>query len=345
VYAIKDVDDILNFITSGIVWAFDIIAPEKEIRVKQGQNLYLTRETLEAMRKRNSATGKRYCNLRNEVSRLIRRDKQDSNLLSLKKARNDPKVLWQLGDQELGKVRLSLPASITGANGPTTTPMEAADVMNKFFIDKVDDLRKKALLPRETPEDLQETPDDLQDAPHVAQEVDNVLQEANDDTMLSSQVPPFHFKFANAKRTSEAKKGLNNTEALGVEEIPTSVLKKGVEILAGPISHLVNRSLAEGKVPAQFKIVRVHPIHKGKRKPREDPRSYRPVSILPAMSKVLESLVKGDLEAHLKRVNGLPGSQYGFRPKRSCTSALAYAQAGWLAGAAKGHVVGLMAFD
>jgi hypothetical protein len=59
---------------------------------------------------------------------------------------------------------------------------------------------------------------------------------------------------------------------------------------------------------------------------------------------VLESLVKGDMEAHLKRVNGLPGSQYGFRPKRSCTSALAHAQAGWLSGAAKGQVIGLMAF-
>jgi hypothetical protein len=89
----------------------------------------------------------------------------------------------------------------------------------------------------------------------------------------------------------------------------------------------------------------VHPIHKGKGKPREDPGSYRPLSILPAMSKVLESLVKGDLEAHLKRVNGLPCSQYGFRPKRSCNLALAHAQAGWLSGAAKGQVVGLMAFD
>jgi hypothetical protein len=65
----------------------------------------------------------------------------------------------------------------------------------------------------------------------------------------------------------------------------------------------------------------------------------------PAMSKVLETIVKGDLEEHLKRVNGLRGSQYGFRPKRSCTSALAHAQAGWLSGAAKGKVIGLMAFD
>jgi hypothetical protein len=140
VYAIRDVDVILDFIMAGIVSALDIIAPEKEIRVKKGQNLYLTRETLEAIRKPDSATSKRYRNLRNEVSRLVKRDKQDSNLLSLKKACNDPKFLWQLADQALGKDRPSLHASITGANGPTTTPMEAADVMNQFFIDKVDNL-------------------------------------------------------------------------------------------------------------------------------------------------------------------------------------------------------------
>jgi hypothetical protein len=96
---------------------------------------------------RNAATGRRYRDLRNKVSRLVRRDKQDSNLLSLKKASNDPKVLWHLADQALGKDRLSLPASITGANGPTKTPMEAAEVMNQFFIDEVDDLQKKTLLP------------------------------------------------------------------------------------------------------------------------------------------------------------------------------------------------------
>jgi hypothetical protein len=115
--------------------------------------------------------------------------------------------------------------------------------------------------------------------------------------------------------------------------------------LAGPVAHVMNRSLAEGKVPAQFKIGRDHPIHKGKGKLREDPASYRTVSILPALSKVMETKVKENLEDHLRKVNGLPGSQCGFRPKRSCTSALAHAQAGWLLGVAKGQVVGLMAFD
>jgi hypothetical protein len=104
-YAIKDVDDILQYITTGIISALNVVAPKREIRMKKGPNLYLTRETLEAMKKRDAATGRRYRSLRNEVSRLVSRDKQDSNLLSLKKASNDPKVLWHLADQVLGKDR------------------------------------------------------------------------------------------------------------------------------------------------------------------------------------------------------------------------------------------------
>jgi hypothetical protein len=73
------------------------------------------------------------------------------------------------------------------------------------------------------------------------------------------------------KRTLEAIKSLNNTEAFGTDSMPTSVLKKGVEVLAGPISHLVNRSLAKGRVSAALKIGLVHLIHKGKGMPREDP--------------------------------------------------------------------------
>jgi hypothetical protein len=98
-------------------------------------------------------------------------------------------------------------------------------------------------------------------------------------------------------------------QAMGIDNIPTSVLKKGVEVLAEPISHLVNRSLAEGRVLEAFKVSKVFPIFKGKGKAHEDPASYRLVSILPAMSKILETSVKGDLEEHLTRVNGLPEAQ------------------------------------
>ncbi|QQP55221.1 Putative RNA-directed DNA polymerase from transposon BS [Caligus rogercresseyi] len=101
------------------------------------------------------------------------------------------------------------------------------------------------------------------------------------------------------------------TEALGVDGIPVSVLKKGIEVLAGPISHLVNRSLASGTVPAALKLSNVLPIYKGKS--AADPASYRPVCILPALSKILETVVKTDFEIHLAKTEALPNTQFGFR--------------------------------
>jgi hypothetical protein len=63
------------------------------------------------------------------------------------------------------------------------------------------------------------------------------------------------------------------------------------------------------------------------------------------MSKVLETSVKLDLEKHLARVDSLPGAQNSFQAKRSCTSPMAHMHAGWLTGAERGQVVGIMAFD
>jgi hypothetical protein len=69
------------------------------------------------------------------------------------------------------------------------------------------------------------------------------------------------------------------------------------------------------------------------------------VAILCALSKVLETVAKEDLEAHMKKHNILPTLQHGFRKGRSCTTALATAHAAWVAGKAKGKVVAVVRFD
>jgi hypothetical protein len=106
-----------------------------------------------------------------------------------------------------------------------------------------------------------------------------------------------------------------------------------------------NVSLSTGKVPSRFKQALVIPVYKGKGKKRVEPASYRPVSLLPAASKILELLVKEDLEKYLAAVNGLPPSQFGFRPGRSTVTALAAAHAAWLAASRSGEAVGILAFD
>jgi hypothetical protein len=81
----------------------------------------------------------------------------------------------------------------------------------------------------------------------------------------------FNFAFVSVAKTLKVVLGLNPTEALGIDGIPVSVLKRGFEVLASPIAYLCNRSMATGKVPAGLKMGIVHPVHKGSGKKHADP--------------------------------------------------------------------------
>jgi hypothetical protein len=141
------------------------------------------------------------------------------------------------------------------------------------------------------------------------------------------------FSFANAA-----------TAALDTDGIPVTILKMGSDVLAGPISHLVNMLLASGIVPEGFKTALIHPVYKGGEKSRKEPALYRPVAILCAMLKVLKTVAKEDLEAFMKANIILPTSQHGFRKGRSCTTALATTDAAWVS-ANKLKVVAVIGFD
>jgi hypothetical protein len=112
-----------------------------------------------------------------------------------------------------------------------------------------------------------------------------------------------------------------------------------------PISHLVKLSLSAGVFPSAFKTAIIHPVYKGGGKVRNDPASYRPVAILCALYKVLETVAKEDLETFMEANDILPTSKDRFRKGRSCTMVLATAHAAWVSAKAKGKVVAAVGFD
>jgi hypothetical protein len=243
--------------------------------------------------------------------------------------------MWDLAKMSMGQARRSLPSDLVVNGVRTSSAAETAAAVNTEFIDKIRRIRTDLAIPSLrslawSARPLPVTP------PSDAQ---------SDSSSDLTEKARFSFAFANAKKISRIIKGLKSTGAVGLDGIPVNVLKLGREALAGPISHLVNRSLASGVVPRGFKMARVAPVFKGKGKKATDPASYRPVSILPAMSKVLELVVKEAVESHLAKVNGLPNSQFGFRPKRSTTAAVATAHALWTKARQEGNYVGVLLFD
>ena len=80
-----------------------------------------------------------------------------------------------------------------------------------------------------------------------------------------------------------------------------SIIKQSIQIISGPLAHIMNLSIARGVVPDQMKIARVLPLFKA------DDQSlftnYRPVSVLPSFSKFLERIIYNRLYGYLTNLH------------------------------------------
>ena len=90
-----------------------------------------------------------------------------------------------------------------------------------------------------------------------------------------------------------------------------------------PLTILFNKSLSEGQFPTSWKEARVTPIFKGKGSASQ-PTNYRPISLLPCLSKVFERLVFKRVYQHLTDNRLLSETQSGYRPSHSTQFQLIY---------------------
>ena len=69
--------------------------------------------------------------------------------------------------------------------------------------------------------------------------------------------------------------------------------------MVGPLTTLFNLSITLNKVPDEWKEAIVSPVFKGGRKDRQDPGSYRPISLTSCVARTMEKLVNGQVLNYL----------------------------------------------
>ena len=107
-----------------------------------------------------------------------------------------------------------------------------------------------------------------------------------------------------------------------LDVIPTSLLKSCSTAFSGIIAHLANLTFQFGQFPAKFKLAQITPLLKQKGLDTAEPSSYRPISNLNTISKILERLVLTRITSHLNMSGSLDQFQSAYRSGYSTETAL-----------------------
>ena len=108
----------------------------------------------------------------------------------------------------------------------------------------------------------------------------------------------------------------------GLDNISTQILKQTMKEVATPLTHIVNLSLYHGIFPNDMKLAKIVPVFKNGNTKLFN--NYRPISILPAFSKILDKIVCNRLLHFLETKYILYKHQYGFRKNHNTVSILSF---------------------
>ena len=136
-----------------------------------------------------------------------------------------------------------------------------------------------------------------------------------------STPPPFSM-YLTPLDSAETEKYLTDmkTSAAGCDDISPKLLKLTVSSISLPLTHIINLSFKTGIFPDNLKQAKVMPLHKSGSK--NDINNYRPISILPAFSKIFEKAISTRLVNYLQNNSLLADCQHGFRSKHSTETAI-----------------------
>lgn len=144
---------------------------------------------------------------------------------------------------------------------------------------------------------------------------------------LSVEYPPF----GNAnlptvelspEQVADAVKGIRSRKSPGLDGITGSVVKELHKVAPELLLALMQLCLDDGTFSSNWKTAKVIPLLKSSEKPKDKAKSYRPICLLSAWSKVLEKImVKRLCDDCLNNGASISSTQFGFTEGKSTVDA------------------------
>ncbi len=152
---------------------------------------------------------------------------------------------------------------------------------------------------------------------NTSEVINNVENINNDYKQYLTNKTDKIFKFEEIREESiiHIINGLKNTNTTGHDLLSNKLLKLIKCEIAKPLTFIINQCLHTGYFPDKLKLARIRPLFK--KGDKNAITNYRPISILPSVSKIFERVIHKQLSSYLENNNLLTKTQYGYRNRHS----------------------------
>lgn len=278
----------------------------KRVQISKRHKTFIKPETKDLIKARNSmykhaketdspTSWILYRQLRNKVTSLIRKDRNEKLLKSVNSETSDSRNIWKQAKNRIGWNK-NLAPNILAINGkPITSPKEIAEAINEANLNKI----------KETTEALQVDEEDPTE--YIKKKINN-----NNNKFSFHKITEEQLK----TQLKETKK----SNSAGIDTIPMNILLKTSSALIKPITHLINRVIETKKYPENLKISKAIPLLKQQKDPK-NPLSYRLIHLLPAISKILERALFSQWILYLENNKLISSVHHGGRMNHSTITA------------------------
>lgn len=236
---------------------------------------------------------------RNEVHSIIQKEKSEYYYKAFEECRHKSSKMWKLiNELSYNKFReTSAPSKLLTQEGRVVTEIrDICDCFNDFF-SSVGSI--------------------------LANQIPNVHNNMTTTcTATTSEADFYTISQWSPTTSSEISKIIDSLKintSSGLDGINTKCIRCVKDTIVDELAKCINQCLEKGVFPNSLKIAKVSPIYKSGSK--LDPGNYRPISVLPVLSKVFERVLYNRLNTHLDTQHFLYEKQYGFRQKSNTLSA------------------------
>lgn len=302
VYNANDANEAYDLFAEDFLMLYNLCFPTKTVTIKTNtRTKWISRGIKICSRKqrkllwsyrfkpdcKNKLDFKNYTKIYKKIIQLTQKS-QNNHFINT--SQNKSKAAWQVINKSKYRLPQQLIPSLKKGVFTITHPKEIANEFNNFFVDVIENNIQSNVTPASK----------------------NIFNNLASQSLFMQPVSP--------NDLIKIIHNLKNTTTVGYDGVCTQVVKYTKEVIARPLTHIINLCITNGVFPNSLKKVIIKPLFK--KDDKLDVKNYRPIAKIPIFSKIFEKVIYNSIYNYFEKYNLFCNEQKGFRKNNNINMAL-----------------------